>query len=569
MWRFHLARNPLTTMLVVFSIVIFFLSLILRLWLLDAWLPHYFIDENDVVEPSIVVFGGGIEPGGYGYGPLYSYLLALLHWVVSFFSRQSFVDYSINIFFDPTSYYILARTFNMTIHLATAGIVFYLAKLVFGWRTALVALPLLVFPFADLLTNYTVRVDSLLALLATATLLAAIKGYETEDLKWYLFAGVFFGLSVATKPLPAILILPTLALAHLLSQSRTLRSDESLKSNLHPKLLGKLVFKSLISKNLWYAGLAAFLAHTIANPYSLIKIKHFYWSQIRILSSEGGRGYGLGIDLTRYFGDLGVVFVIAGAASVFYILGYALVRRDARVAILLSYPVIYFLAFAFGSSREYWYIPIIFLIAVFLSKAIIDFADAFLNKDNMKSYFVFAALGAVLIQPVTILVSDAAFRQQGEQAHASLSSKKWIESHAPSGSRILIYGMAGYLPRVIDQRADVQAVFGEYFMYGRTKHQHYVDLYHVAHDTYLSMYQPTYLVTHINSNCLKDHDPKEDDLRQALDKNHYDLLVTYCDVQGLVAHNGEPIFFPYKPRRGGFNLWIYESPAPNRSMTNH
>lgn len=99
-----------------------------RFYYILKGLPHYSIDENDIVEFSLSYMGGDLYPMWFKYGPLYSYILAAIYWVQHLFfdgTLQAFVE---SYFFESTSFYYTARFVNGLLHLTLAGLTFYIAK---------------------------------------------------------------------------------------------------------------------------------------------------------------------------------------------------------------------------------------------------------------------------------------------------------------------------------------------------------------------------------------------------------------------------------------------------------
>ena len=547
-----LTARPGAMIFITISVLVFIFSLVPRFMLIDAWLPHYLIDENDIVEHSIAYLGGDFEPNLYAYGPLYAYLLTLLESIRCGIFQLSYSECAIGIFFEPTNYYLLARITNVAIHLGTAFVTFLIARSVFGLRVALVALPLLVFPFADLLVYFSIRVDSLLALLVSITLFAVIKAYGDLKARWYIIAGIGFGLCVATKPLPALLIIPSLYLAHTLIYLRLIQ-NKNIEAISFGRSFSRLIISSTTSLYLWLFIATSFITHFIFNPYSILNIKPYYWEHIKLLSSEGSRKFIHGYDITRFFDDFGVLFTILGCISILYLFFYCLYKRNAPIAILTSYPIVFYLAFATGSARDYWYVPVLFLMTIFISKLIVDVIDRLISKKNTKSIeiVITSLIILILIQPTIILIKDSMNRIQGAELHSGLLGKKWIEENIESGSHLLLYGMPLYLPRIVDQRAESQAVFGEYFM--RITKDYYVDLFEKAHKEYLATGNPAYLIKNIDSKC---HDKEK--LAREINDKRFDYIVSSCDIKEDIGDQGVlAVHFPKKTNIYPFELWIY------------
>lgn len=402
------------------SFLILLLSLAPRYLLATAWLPDYFIDENDIVEHSIAYLSGNLEPGMYGYGPLYSYLLASVYWISQAMQGEGYVEYAVDIFFDRQDYYFIARLFNAVIHLVTAVVSYHVAKRVFGMRVALLSLPLLLFPLPDLLTFYTPRVDSLLALAAMGAILFMLAAVENPRIKYYVYSGAFFAFGLATKPLPGLLLLPTLALSLILPQIGV-GMPTSLKGCLFCKSVFHAMWQTIISYKTWAVAAGAVGAYILTNPYSVVNAKRFYWEQVSIVSTEGSRMFQPGWDVSRFFNTLGVPFVFVAIVGTIYVLGHAMLKRDVKSAILASYPIVYFAAFSMGAAREYWYVPVLFLSAIFAAKLIVDITNAMFPsvRQSARVFVLISPILVILVQPTRVLYHDAlAAKEGGSQSSA-------------------------------------------------------------------------------------------------------------------------------------------------------
>ena len=521
--------------------------------LVDAGLPHFLIDENDVVEPAVGVLAGQADQGVGAYEPLYSFLLASIYRVDASWSGQSIADYAIRVFFDPQRFYVLARALNIVIHIALAVVSFFLGRVVFGPRVALLALPLLLFPFADFLTDFTPRVDSLLALFAAVTLLAAIKAYDTDRLGWYLLTGVAFGLSLATKLMPALLMAPTLALTLVLIQVRRQRLSAEPGAEFKGKL-GKLARGVVFSRETWAATAVGVGAWVIANPFLFLNLREYWWQISSRIAGEPFREFPKGYDLSRYFPDFGEFFVGGCVLGAVYVLGYVLVRRDARAAILWSYPAVFFLAFAFGSAREYWFVPVMYLSVLFLAKIVADIGAAIPGDRRVGRWVEAVAVIALLSVPAWNLAELVGAGDAGAAAYPALTSRRWIESNIPAGSKVLAFGYPSYFARIIDGRAQDQFKFGEYVF---QRDPGMIRLFEQAHQAYLESGRPTYLVTHVGSKCINTAE-----VRNLLKAERFDWYVTHCDPTGLVSGDGPAMVFPRPNRRFSHPVWIIRAPRP-------
>ena len=127
---------------------------------------------------------------------------------------SGFENFVHDIFFNPTRFYYIARFINSCLNILLAFFTYKIAKEYFNSKMALMSLFLAIFPFFDRLVSFKIRIDTLLAVWSILAVYFSLKIFETGKLKYYLLVALFFGLGLATKPLPALLILPTIFLSH-------------------------------------------------------------------------------------------------------------------------------------------------------------------------------------------------------------------------------------------------------------------------------------------------------------------------------------------------------------------
>jgi hypothetical protein len=360
-----------------------------------------------------------------------------------------------------------------------------IARRCLGKRTAAIALLLAIFPFADLLTAFKVRVDTLLGLWSSLAVLFALRIVDRGQVKDYVLAGLFFALGVASKPLPALLVLPTVLLAHYLSVVR----DEKRGALLCiPRALLDLRLHSFL-----IASVVLFLA---VNPFALIDFQTFWDRQVGLILNEGSRPFPPGWHLSRFYARLGPAFVLASVFSTIYFLGLAWRKRKDAWLVLVSYPFVFWLAFAPGASRNYFYVPIIPVITILIAKLIRDAESRLPATSRGREALCLVLVLLVVGQPAWNLLTSSIRmnRVDYRKIHTGLAGKDWIENHLAPGTRILLYGFYTDLPRLVDSRAKTQARIGEYFMNDRHRSSFLRERFKVAHKRYLEEGRPGFLL---------------------------------------------------------------------------
>jgi len=455
-----------------FFIIFFLVLLIPRYFGIVNGLPDYGVDENAVVGFSIGYMHGDLNPHWFKYGPLYSYLLAIVYFVKWLFSSLDYNDFLKSIFFNPYNFYFIARICNVVLSLFLAFLVYFFSAKNHNKQVAVVALFLAIFPFIENLTRFQVRIDVLLAVWSLLAVFFVLKISQTKKTKYYITTGLFVGLGLATKPITALFVLPTIFLGHYFA---------SKKENYGIK---KLIF----NKKLLLLFSSSFIFNFIFNPYSLLSIKDFLFQTLGIIINDTGRHFLKGWHLSMFTQDkhLGYVFVLMSLLGVcYYIYKYLKTRKDLYL-IIVSYPIVFWFSFAFFPAREYFYIPIIPFLIIMTSKFLIDLSEK-IKIESIRYLFILTALILIIWQPSVRLYKKTSFLKEysnQKNAIATVSAKYWIEENIPKMSKILLYGKTLYLPRLVDYRLEQQMEFSHNFLYDQDENKLYLESYREAFEKY-------------------------------------------------------------------------------------
>jgi hypothetical protein len=498
-----------------FIILYFTLTVIMRLALLNRELPYHSLDENDVVEPALAFLSGDLEPGWYKYGPLYSYLLAFIYkiwmWTAAVTLGWSESDFFYAAFYEPTSFYVLARAFHSLIVIGIAGVSWLFARRYFDSRTSVAVLILGLAPFLGLNTDFTARIDTLQGLFSLSSLFFAAQfGKDGRSLRPYIISGFFAGLSIATKPLPGLMVLPALVFGHFLSAGPA--SNRSLKK--------KIQF-AVTQPGLWILACSVILAHALANPYSVINFKDFLWEHYRVIFLGDGQGGALaGYDFSWLVSIWGWPMVIAMALALL-----TAWRRSDASRILLVYVVTFIGVFLAFKTRKYWYNSIfpavILLVGVYVSnvsqsvaKYVFDLWKTDPRDENnmqVRQVAIMVVLAIVLALPplwTTGLQAHDNWFSPGTslEKRPDRAAQLWIESNLPDHSPILLVGWhASSLPRIVADTPDTEAVWGDYFDYGRDENLSWSNTFLNAYTRMQQTDRPVYDLANIQLHYSDDH----------------------------------------------------------------
>jgi len=489
--------------------VILVAGFIPRFYDIAKFLPYYSIDENDVVEVAVGFLGRDLAPSSYRYGPLYAYLLAAVFALQALFHPNGVPAFAQGVFYSPSAFYYTARCVNSCLNVMLALITYGLARRYSSSTTARVALLLAVFPFYDLLTGFTVRVDTLLAVWSTLALVCLMTVSETGKTRHYVLSGLFIGLGLATKPLPALLILPVAFLAHganvwkavVQGQSRSGRRvpespmpalEGATRSERRRASIGRVVACSaqvLLQRKLLALVLAAGVSNVVFNPYALVHARSYLKAQVRLVLHEGQRDFAPGWDLSQLIPYLGHMFVVASVVAVAYGVWTSLRRPGGGSRlVMISYPIIFWSAFAMGAARDYFYVPILPAIVVLISELLTDVSRR-AKQTRLQPIVLYGAVILIMLQPAATLLRRSISLNSSRDyktLHTAIAGEDWIKSHLPRAARILLYGYYVNLPHLVDRDPDEQAVFGEHFMGGRDRMAFLREQFRQAHHNYVA-----------------------------------------------------------------------------------
>ncbi len=477
-WLFWLAIGIL-----VFSIVPRFITI-------DWFLPIYSIDENELVEFSIGYFGGDMDPHWYKYGAFYSYILHYIYNFQIMFSSMSEEEFVQSAFIDCSHLYYTARFVNGLLHLGMAFVTYEIVKQMFTKRTALIVFAIACFPILGLLTNFTIRVDTLLAFWSTCALYYVVRLAKEPKLKYYLLAGLFVGFGIATKPLPGILILPTVFFGHVAGY---LMASYSGKKNFNYYL------GLLMNPKVFVLPAAAFVGNFIGNPYSILNFDGFWTETEKIIKEEGGYDFVAGWDVTRFFNITGEVFTFFAFTLIFYGIFRGLKRKDWVSLLPASYAIIFWVIFSFGAARNYFYIPVFLVLVTYIGVAINDLSVLLKGKLNEKKQFglIASCVFLILAQPAYSVVSKVIPRSfiDSDTEYTVLAAKSYLEENVNGKASVVFAGFYVSHPRVvlgevgnygIGSRKLNGNVWGDYFMYGRGNNEFLIEQFQKWHTGYLA-----------------------------------------------------------------------------------
>jgi len=522
-----------------------------RFFYIHLGLPHYSIDENDIVEFAIGYFGGDLNPYWYKYGPLYSYLLAIIYSVQSWFFEGNLDQHAEYYFSNSSLFYYSARFLNSVIHIALAFMAFAITHKFISKKTAPLVLVIALLPFSDLLTGYTIRVDSLLALNLIIALYFSLHFLTSNKLKWFVLTGLFIGFAFGTKPLPSLMILPTVYLSWILA-------------TINKKItFGNAIVKSILEYRLYVLVLFILVGLFISHPYAIINFKEFFNEQLNVIKDDSSFGWEKGYVVSRFFPIIGLPFVLISGIAVLLTFYYSFSSKKWAPFLLASFVLVFWGAFANAPAREYFYVPIIPVLCILIGYLFNKYTTNF-KYIKLVSLVLILILGFVPIKTTLLSYSQYGLNLQKLKDTQSLKAEKWVYENIPPSSKIFYYGYYVNLPRLIDPDINEQSRYGEYFMYERYKNQYLSQRFVNFFNNYLNSRKPTYdLVYGLNFNTPQGNksyytryemEDNEEYLYQILQQMQVPYVITNYDLNKYPEFKEKQIW-SYGPNG---TLYIYK-----------
>jgi hypothetical protein len=431
-------------------------------------LPYYSIDENDVIEAALSYTAGDINPYWYKYGPLFAYILAIIYSTLQGIGLMfaSWDQFFFSAFYNAGSFYLIARIIHGLITLAICAIIFCFVNRHYNKQTAWIALIISSAPVLETLTEFTIRVDTLQGLWALLALLFAANFNNSEQtIKNHILSAFFLALSVATKPIPGLLVIPAIIYAHATTHSTQ-----------HVRLF------SIFS-------LAALATHFAVHPYSLINFDTYILEQISVFTHKSQQGGIIpGWNFNWLPSRLGWPFAIGLCVTLVTSIHW----KDRPSRILFIYIATFCCAYIPFDVREYWYAAVVPAFLILLSRLIYITIQKYAPLSTACSLTIIVS--CIIIFPVF----DNVITTPAQEMLAAQNAEIWIENNIPSGAPILAIGWYPItLPRLTNTDPSQQAQWGEYFMYGRNHNHAWFNEFKKAHKNYKNSKRPFYNIINI------------------------------------------------------------------------
>jgi 4-amino-4-deoxy-L-arabinose transferase-like glycosyltransferase len=415
------------------------IALGLRIWGVNFGLPYLeHVDEWNTAERAMnMVRTGSLDPHDYQHPGLrpddrqaFTYPTLTTYMQAGVFSLKFLQGVSAGLY-DGTSmlaqplikddFYLWGRAFSAILGALTVLLLYFLARRAYGRGVGLVAAVFLTFFYLHARNSQWLTTDvpsGFMALVPFFFILPILEGKDSR--KYYLFAGLFAGLAVATKYNNALILLP-LVLAHVLGRPRA----------------------HWLNWNLPLAGVAIFAGFFMGAPFVFWHLPQFL-NDLGAIVDHYNRGHAGFESDSNWLEYLRYMWLDNAAIVVLALAGIAIgfLRHSKTDIVLLSFPLFTYLqlsSYRVNFSRNL--MPVIPFVALFAALALVMLGGWAWRQIGQRAPkaapYQNVALGLIavlcIISPaLTILRWDAYNAQPTNRARATA----WIEQNLPRGAKL-------------------------------------------------------------------------------------------------------------------------------------
>ncbi|MDI6892276.1 MAG: glycosyltransferase family 39 protein [Actinomycetota bacterium] len=401
-------------------LLILLVAFAVRVWGIRFGLPNlYHPDEWAIVDRALgILRTGDYNPHDFGYPSLYMYIEGIT-FIFHFFYGVSKGLYTSLADIQLPGFYLWGRLTTAFLGTSTVYIVYLIGRRMFGEKVGLLSALLLAFSFFHVKDSHYITVDVPASFFVALSFLFCYLILEKGEKRHYILAGLFAGLSMATKWNVAPILL-SLIVAYLLASWRNRALTDGI-------FIGLLAF-----------GLGLF----IGTPYAFLDLPKFLndLAGIMVHYRGGHPGFEASVPWLFYLKHmassegLGVAIFLCAAGGILL----SLMRRSDKDLLLLSFPLVYFLLVSsskvtFPRNVLPLYPFLVLYGGCFLSEIIKFLSSRFRLEGGKKNLIVAGLLVLVLTMPVIRIVQfDYGCSIKDTRTRAA----EWVEKNLPRGSKI-------------------------------------------------------------------------------------------------------------------------------------
>jgi 4-amino-4-deoxy-L-arabinose transferase-like glycosyltransferase len=409
-------------------LAILVLALGLRVWGIDFGLPYEFTyDEVHEIVRAFKLGAGEFDWDGFFKGGLYYFLFVEYGVIYVVWKLTGSVanaqEFAMQYFQDPTPFYLAGRLTVAVMGTLTCWVVFCIGRRLYNVWVGLGAALIGATAHYHALWSHYINVDIGQTLAMWTSILAYLKYEASGKRRWLLAAGALGGVGIAFKVTGAI-VLPVLLLA-IATPLRRWREPLNMIKESFLVVLSLMIALTVVAPEwIFYSiNFDRIFNATSAPPEVLSENLVQSIDMVTIYRSKSYWGY---LEL------LARPYNIAVAVCALYAIGLALWRRHRWDLIWASLIIVFLVIMSLASrnSPERYLLPLMPAFWLLSMRAIAAFT-------NQRPWATALALACVIALPLaTLMYHNYMWTKPDTRAVA----KQWIESHIPSGAKILMDG---------------------------------------------------------------------------------------------------------------------------------
>lgn len=423
-------------------LVIILVALGLRLWGINHGLPYsYYPDEKHFVNRSVAFGNGDLNPHWFHKPALFMYILFFEYGMFYVIGKLIGVFHSLNDFIrlyftNPAAFYLIGRITTTLFGVATVFFTYLASAKMYGKKIGLIASLFLTFTYAHVVGSQNIKADVPSAFFVILSFLFIYLIYTKGNLKYYIYAGLFAGLGVATKYYPVFMFIP-LIFAHFL--------QEQAKTPLVQRVFNKRLILGIVC-----IGIGFF----IGSPYNFLDS---FWFKNNIIplfknwgsdigTSQAGSSSIVSVFWYSFIHYIKVILkrtgmgVVLGGLSLIGII-MAVVKHTKEDILVLStiVPFSILVIVMFPSYADPRHLMLLYpffaiLAAVFIVEITKPISERLTNIGAKNGLFTGICVLLILSPAYNIIRHDYLMAQKNTR----IIAKEWIETHIPEGTKILL-----------------------------------------------------------------------------------------------------------------------------------
>lgn len=408
----------------------------IRVWGIGFGLPHEITYEQLTYEEAKEVhrafkLAGGEYTWAFGKGGLY-YLLFLeygvlyvVSWVLGWVKNAH--DFALWALRDRMIFFLMGRLTVALMGTLTCWVIYKLSERFYGWRAALGTTLIGALAYYHALFSAVINVDIGMVLALYSSVLAYLQYERTQRRGWLIGAGVLGGVAGAFK-LPGLIILPLLCAAVLTCRETWTHPRRRLQ-DAGVVVLALVATLTAVAPE-WLSGFGILqreFAFLFGGPGTHATEAQALFKAMEYMTVKSSDAAAL-TYFDRFFQPHNIVLFISACMGA----GLGLWQRQ-RWDIIWTIMIVVFLGVMSLGSRgqpERYMLPVFPALWLLSGRAIAVLAQRHWTA-------TVAALLCIVILPAAMLVRHA---YEKTQPDTRLLAKAWIETHVPSGAKLLLDG---------------------------------------------------------------------------------------------------------------------------------